>query len=540
MHRRRRKKQPVECFIQSFEARQLLSGVSAEIVDGVLIVRGSTAKDAFAVREAGTLMIVQCAGGNQTFNKSEISNVLIEAGAGNDVFTYDADLPATLLGGDGNDRITGGVGNDFIDAGPGIDKVRAGGGNDTITGGTGFDKLSGGGGEDVFYTLGEDADTPETTQDEVRGGSGRDLIHVQTSGGGVVWAGNGKDTIFGGAGNDTLRGQFGNDRIEAGDGDDFIEGNSGDDDLRGEAGNDTLRGHDGNDLLIGATGDDSLSGGGDNDALDGGDDADILIGGSGRDLLVGGDGEDTLTGSGDDDILVGDEQVGFQNRARNILREWGSANTYTQRRHNVIDGSGTGNRLNNSSFIEISSDGEQDLLSGTTATDLFFADTGIDLVNDNVDGESIEQQGACALNAQEQGIASLMESHPSQGRATTTCHLTLAQVARAKALDMGTRDYSGHTDPDGNGPNKLLREAGYVLPSFYGTDAADNNVESVAAGYATFEEAFAAWMGSPGHQQHLLGLNGFYANQIEYGVGYAFVPGSTFGHYWVFLSAYRE
>lgn len=525
--------------VQTLESRQLLCATSTTLVDGLLTVEGSVNKDAFGITSGGGMVIFRCAGILRHFPESDVTEVLVEAGSGNDVFSYELDLPATLLGGEGNDRIKSGVGNEFIDGGPGIDKIRGGGGNDTLVGGPGLDKLSGGGGEDLIYSLSEQASDTEETQDELRGGSGRDLIHVQTTTGARVWAGNGKDTVHGGDGNDTLRGQFGNDLIFAGPGDDFVEGNAGDDDLRGGLGNDTLRGHDGDDVLDGASGDDSLSGASGNDGMNGGAGIDVLVGGSGRDMLVGGDGGDTLTGSGGEDLLIGDEQQAFRTHFRKILREWSSGNTYSQRRHNVIDGSGSGNRANGSSFVSVIADDDEDIIQGTIETDLFFADTSIDIVSDVVDGESVEQQGSCDLNAAEQGIATLVENHPNQGRTSISCHLTLAQVARAKALDMGTRDYSGHTDPDGNGPNKLLREAGYVLPGFYGTDAAANNVESVAAGYSTFQEAFDAWMASPGHRQHLLGENQFYANQIEFGVGYAFVPGSTFGHYWVFLSAYR-
>ena len=105
---------------------------------------------------------------------------------------------------------------------------------------------------------------------------------------------------------------------------------------------------------------------------------------------------------------------------------------------------------------------------------------------------------------------------------------------------MATRDFFAHTNPDGVGPNRLVQEAGYVLPGFYDQSATANNIESIVAGFSSFEDAFQAWLDSPAHRPHLLGETSFNADQIEFGVGYAFDPDSTFQHYYVFISAYRE
>ena len=101
---------------------------------------------------------------------------------------------------------------------------------------------------------------------------------------------------------------------------------------------------------------------------------------------------------------------------------------------------------------------------------------------------------------------------------------------------MGTREFFGHTNPDGVGPNRQLREAGVLLPSFYGTADDANNVESILAGHSTFEAAFAAWLDSAPHRAHLLAETAFFEEQTSFGVGYAFVPGSPFQHYYVFVS----
>jgi len=97
--------------------------------------------------------------------------------------------------------------------------------------------------------------------------------------------------------------------------------------------------------------------------------------------------------------------------------------------------------------------------------------------------------------------------------------------------------YFAHTNPDGFGPNYLVHQAGYVLPSYYGTEPDANNIESIAGGYPTAVATWQVWMGSPGHRAHLLGLTAFWVEQIEYGVGYAYDPTSPYRHYWVVITA---
>jgi uncharacterized protein YkwD len=142
---------------------------------------------------------------------------------------------------------------------------------------------------------------------------------------------------------------------------------------------------------------------------------------------------------------------------------------------------------------------------------------------------------ACALPPEEAQIAALMRDHPQQQRPSLTCHPILAQVARERAEDMRDRAYFGHTNPDGFGPNYLVTLAGYDLPTYYSTAPDGNNIESIAAGYDSPASAWQAWMNSPPHRAHLLGENTFFAQQIEFGVGYA--SGGPYGHYWVVLAA---
>ena len=165
--------------------------------------------------------------------------ITIRAGAGNDTITVPAGTPInlTLLGGTGNDKITGGDGRERILAGAGTDTIKAGGGDDRVSGGADRDYIDGQGGD---------------------------------------------DTLTGGDGDDTIYGLSGNDHISGGDGRDYLEGATGNDTIHGEAGNDTI------------------SGGRDNDTIHGGAGNDFIYNGHGTDTVTGGTGKDTAyTQTGD-------------------------------------------------------------------------------------------------------------------------------------------------------------------------------------------------------------------------------------------------
>jgi Ca2+-binding RTX toxin-like protein len=120
------------------------------------------------------------------------------------------DLPVTVPGTEGNDRLTGTASDDIIDGYGGDDVLQGRSGNDVIRGNAGNDDIWGDykgknrapGGDDSLF-----------------GGDGDDRILGQ----------KGDDEIFGGAGNDTLKGQAGSDEIDGGGGDDSLNGGGGGD-----------------------------------------------------------------------------------------------------------------------------------------------------------------------------------------------------------------------------------------------------------------------------------------------------------------------
>jgi hypothetical protein len=141
------------------------------------------------------------------------------------------------------------------------------------------------------------------------------------------------------------------------------------------------------------------------------------------------------------------------------------------------------------------------------------------------------------LSAEERALARLFETDRRQRRRVKRCDPWLAYAARTKALDMARRGYFNHTTPDREGPNVLVERAGYRLPSFYSHSRTANNVEVIVAGRPTADAAWKAWLGSRHHRGLALGLERFYVEQTDYGVGYAHVPTSRYKDYWVLMSA---
>ena len=139
--------------------------------------------------------------------------------------------------------------------------------------------------------------------------------------------------------------------------------------------------------------------------------------------------------------------------------------------------------------------------------------------------------------SQEREVADLIRDNPGQQRTSFVEHPILTSVAKSRARDMANRGYFAHTNLNGVGPNALVSAAGFLLPPMYDQSLTGNNIESIAAGYASPEAVVDAWIASPGHRTHVLAENSFFREQIYFGVGHVYSPGSPYLHYWVFLSA---
>ncbi|MCB9615867.1 MAG: CAP domain-containing protein [Sandaracinus sp.] len=91
--------------------------------------------------------------------------------------------------------------------------------------------------------------------------------------------------------------------------------------------------------------------------------------------------------------------------------------------------------------------------------------------------------------------------------------------ARLHSSDMGERAYFEHDNLDGLTPFDRMAAVGYEGASPWG--------ENIAAGQSTPEEVVQGWMESPGHCRNIMN-----AQYRVLGMGYAFVEGSPYGHYW--------
>jgi len=136
-----------------------------------------------------------------------------------------------VRGGDGDDVIITGSGNDRVDGGRGDDTILTGNGRDDVSGGAGNDRIDAGAGNDVVYG-GDD-------NDRIRGGRGNDVLDGGR-GNDVIDGEEGRDVLSGGLGNDTLRGGADVDHIYAGAGTDTVHNSGGQDVVYGRAGEDTV------------------------------------------------------------------------------------------------------------------------------------------------------------------------------------------------------------------------------------------------------------------------------------------------------------
>jgi Ca2+-binding RTX toxin-like protein len=240
---------------EQLESRRVLAGNLqsglAEINAGRLEIRGTNKSDSILVSSDGENIAVKINKQTHTFAAEEIESIAIDGRKGNDRLEISEAivLPAILRGGEGNDRVLGGGGDDLIDGGRGNDRLWGRGGNDTIYAGQGNDSAWGGEANDLLF------------------------------------AGFGNDGLSGGGGDDILRGEAGKDRLRGGLGNDQVLGGADKDLLWGDDGNDFLSGEGNKDKLWGGLGDDILQGGADQDHLYGGSGSNFLDGGPGRDKL---------------------------------------------------------------------------------------------------------------------------------------------------------------------------------------------------------------------------------------------------------------
>jgi Ca2+-binding RTX toxin-like protein len=279
-------------------------------------------------------------GTNATLQTNDTDTV--DGGAGNDTITagYGADV---LIGGLGNDSVSGGDGNDILEGDHGDDVLRGGNGADIVSGDDGNDS--------IFGDTGADTLSGNLGDDTINGGSGADLL-FGNDGADSMNGGTGVDTMFGGAGSDTMVG---------GDGNDYLDGQTDSDSVDGGLGNDTLWGDDGNDTLLGGDGSDRMNGEADNDSLNGATGNDTLTGDDGDDTILGGAGVDAITGdAGNDSIDGGSGSDSINGGAGNDIIVGGIGSDTL----NGADGNDTMNGGSGSDTFVFQGDHDSDVING--------------------------------------------------------------------------------------------------------------------------------------------------------------------------------
>jgi Ca2+-binding RTX toxin-like protein len=293
-------------------------GPTATFTLGVLTVIGDAQDNAIVVSRnaAGQILLnggaITISGGTPTVANTRAITLL--GLGGNDVLTMDeanGALPlATMIGGAGNDTLTGGsgrdiligqAGNDTLLGKGGSDQLFGGADNDTLTGGDGDDQAFGEGGDDrMIWNPGDDTDLNEggdgidTT--EVNGGNGAEQFTATPNGTRVRFdrvnpapfsidmGTTEKMVLNANGGNDTFTGSNGlaplvQITVDGGTGDDTILGGDGIDLLLGGDGNDLIDGNRGNDVALMGTGDDVFQ-------WDPGDGSDVVEGQDGADRML--------------------------------------------------------------------------------------------------------------------------------------------------------------------------------------------------------------------------------------------------------------
>ena len=234
-----------------------------------------------------------------------------------------------VLGGSGQDNLTGSNNADILDGGAAADTINGGAGNDTLSGGAGNgDVVNGGAGNDlIIYNFGDGTDT------SYDGGADTDTLRITGTGNAdtltAVWNGTRLASFTGATtlvnieavtadladGLDTLSytGTAAANGITVNLGTGTASGFTqltSIENVTGGAGNDSITGDGNANTLNGGDGADTLNGGGGIDTINGGAGADVINGGAGNDIMDGGGGDDVFvftTAFGNDRITGFDE-----------------------------------------------------------------------------------------------------------------------------------------------------------------------------------------------------------------------------------------
>jgi uncharacterized protein YkwD len=135
-------------------------------------------------------------------------------------------------------------------------------------------------------------------------------------------------------------------------------------------------------------------------------------------------------------------------------------------------------------------------------------------------GPSGNSSAAVTIDPQESAFLTLINNYRAQNSlGPLLIDPDIQEAAEWMSADMGQYAYFSHTDRLGRSPWDRMCFFGYCYNTYKG--------ENIAAGYVDANAVFNGWKNSPGHNSNMLG-----ANFRVTGIGYVFVAGSPYGHYW--------
>ena len=116
------------------------------------------------------------------------------------------------------------------------------------------------------------------------------------------------------------------------------------------------------------------------------------------------------------------------------------------------------------------------------------------------------------------------QERQNQGLSPLGYQFPLAAAARDHSQDMACNGFFSHTGSDGSSPASRADAQGYSFSTI------GENIYAGGGPYNSPEQAFNAWMNSPGHRTNM--LNPEFG---EIGVGHSFNASSPYGGYFTAL-----
>jgi Ca2+-binding RTX toxin-like protein len=300
-------------------------------------------------------------------------------------------LRSAVLGGAGDDTLTGTTAGDWMEGQGGADRLSGGDGDDTLVGGSGNDVMAGGAGDDAY----EVTDAGDVVVENA--GEGQDTVYAYVDGyvlsaqvetlilgagaytgignaQGNVLIGNGYDNnLVGGAGADVMIGGVGNDAYEVANAGDIVIESAG-------QGQDTVYAYLDGYVLAGQVETLVLGAGaytGSGNAL-----ANVLIGNSANNNLLGGAGADVMIGGAGNDAYevtdAGDVVVENAGGGQDTVYAYVDSYVLSAQVETLVLGAGAYTGIGNAMANVLIGNGYDNILAGGAGADVMIGGAGND------------------------------------------------------------------------------------------------------------------------------------------------------------------